>query len=138
MKNLLSVFAFLVIAATVNAQVKTIPKKLVAKPNWQITDRSTGQRGYTKLKIITSITDTEGKGQTLRFDANMNIAKVEIAFLENENTINSISYQDGIKNGYFYLESATYKGGLAKGYFLKFYVKGKAEHVWVSAIVPSK
>jgi hypothetical protein len=138
MKYLLLIFALLLFGIIVNAQVKKVPKKLTAQPNWQITDRITGQRGYSKLKIITSVTDTEGKGQTLRFDANMDIAKVEIYFLENDNAINTMSYPDGIKNGYFYLESATYKGGLAKGYFLKFYVKGKAEHVWVSAIVPNK
>jgi hypothetical protein len=138
MKHLLSIFAFIIIATTVHAQVNKIPKKLVAKPNWQITDRTTGQRGYSKLKIITSMTDTESKGQTLRFDSNTDIAKVEIYFLESNNVANTMSYPDGTKNGYFYIESGAYKGGLAKGYLLKFYVKGKADHVWVSAILPNK
>jgi len=138
MKKLLTILGFLLVAVVVQAQVKKIPKKLVAKPNWQITDRTTGKRGYSKLKIITSMTDTEGKGQTLNFDSNMDIARVDIYFLNNDNVANSMSYPDGTKNGYFYIESGAYKAGLAKGYLLKFYVKGLADHVWVSSIIPNK
>lgn len=138
MKKLLTISGFLLLAMVVQAQVKKIPKKLVAKPTWQITDRTTGKRGYSKVKIVTGMTDTEGKGQTLTFDSNTDIARVDIYFLDSDDVANTMSYADGTKSGHFYIESGAYKAGLAKGYLLKFYVKGFADNVWVSSIIPNK
>jgi hypothetical protein len=137
MKNAL-IFSLIILFGNVaNAQIiKKIPKEL--KPiTWDVSSRSTGHRGYERINIAIEVVDTEGKGKTLKFKSNTEIAKVEISFIGVQNSKSTFDASNNpVKDYFFYLESSAYKAGLAKGYFLYFYVKGFDKPIWVCTAIP--
>lgn len=137
MKTKLIFAVIILFGNSVNAQIiKKIPKEL--KPiTWNVSSRSTGHKGYERINIAIEVVDTEGKGKTLKFKSNTEIAKVEISFLGVQNSTSTFDASNNpVKEYFFYLESSAYKGGMAKGYFLYFYVKGFDKPIWVGMAEP--
>ena len=135
MKKLL-IIALLLTASITYAQIK-VPSKLTA-PKREIVNRTTGQRGYSNVKITVELTSTEGKGETLVFTSNTAIERVEVSFAGIPNSKQATTYNSDTKTGIFYLESGAYKGGQAKGYLVNFFVNGFDKPVWVCALTPKK
>lgn len=136
MKQLLSILVFLFAATVVNAQVKKIPKDL--SPKRTITGVQNVKTGYEHATMELFITNTEGKGETLNFTSSVNIAKVELSFIDVAGSAQISTYKAGTKEGHFYLESGTYKGGLQKGYTLNFYVLRNERPIWTFTVGPKK
>ncbi len=136
MKQLLSILALLFVTTFVSAQIKKIPKDL--SPKRKITAVQNVTTNYEHAKLDVFITQTEGKGETLNFTSSINIAKVEISFIDIANSAQFATYKAGIKEGHFYLESGTYKGGLQKGYTLNFYVLRNERPIWTVTVGPKK
>ncbi len=137
MKKVLSILILLFVVTTLNAQVRTIPKKL-ASPKREMVSRTTAQPRYGSVDIKVEITQTEGKGETLKFQSNTAIDRVEISFVGVPNSKQMTTYNANNMDGYFYLESGAYKGGQQKGYLFNFYVKGFDKPVWVCALTEKK
>ena len=132
----MSIFAFLFVITVANAQVKKIPKDLIQKR--KITGIQHVKEGYEHAKMDVYITQTDGKGETLNFSSSINIAKVELSFIDVAGSAQISTYKAGIKEGHFYLESGTYKGGLQKGYTLNFYVLRNERPIWTFTVGPKK
>lgn len=111
MKKIIGFLALLLILTNSHAQT-------VKLPTWDITSRTTGQRGYNDVTIRVWFTATEGKGRTLNFISNTAINKVEMNFIDNSFPKSISTYNDNTKTGFWYLESGAYKSGLAKGWLL--------------------
>jgi hypothetical protein len=137
MKYILSIVALFFTTNFATAQIKTAPKKLTPLKR-EIVSRTTGHRGYSNVNITVELTQTEGKGETLKFKSNTAIEKVELSFVGISNSKQITTYNADTKDGYFYLESGAYQGGQAKGYLLHFYVKGFDKPVWVCALTEKK
>ena len=127
----------LLAVSTINAQVRTIPKKLVPLKR-EMVSRTTAQPRYGSVDIKVELTQTEGKGETLKFSSNTAIDRVEISFVGVPNSKQIANYNANSMNGYFYLESGAYKGGQQKGYLIHFYLKGFDKPVWVCALTEKK
>lgn len=137
MKKFFPVLILLLLATSINAQVRTIPKKLVSLKR-EMVSRTTAQPRYGSVDVKVELTQTEGKGETLKFSSNTAIDRVEISFVGVPNSKQTTSYNANSMDGYFYLESGAYKGGQQKGYLFHFYVKGFDKPVWVCALTEKK
>ena len=133
MKKLVAILMLMAFSLPITAQVTKIPSRIEIQKR-EIASRSTGHRGYNKVKIDVKLTNTEGKGETLNFTSNTNIEKVEISFVSQPGSKQTAIYNDNTKDGFFYLESGAYKGGQTDGYLLHFYVKGFDKPVWVCVL----
>lgn len=137
MKKILSLFVLSVMCISIQAQViKKIPKDLTQKR--LITGKLNIEKGYEHATMNCEISNTEGIGETLKFTSSVDIARVEISFTGVPNSAQTAIYKAGTKDGYFYLESGTYKGGLKNGYALNFYVLRNDRPIWTFTIGPRK
>jgi hypothetical protein len=137
MKKLLFILLLIAVAVPFSAQIKTLPRE-IKLPKREILSRTTGQRGYSNVKISVELTNTEGMGETLKFSSNVNIAKVEISAVDVPNSKQTTIYDGNTKDGFFYLQSGAYKSGQAKGYLFHFFVKDFDKAVWVCVLTEKK
>ncbi|MEO5943296.1 MAG: hypothetical protein ABIP30_02185 [Ferruginibacter sp.] len=137
MKKILAVLGLSLIFMNTNAQlVKTVPHDL--KQKRLITGKLNVEKGYEHATLSCEIVTTEGKGETLKFNSSVNIARVEVAFTGVANSTQVSTYQANTKDGYFYLESGAYKNGLKSGYTLNFYVLRNERPIWTFTVGPKK
>jgi len=136
MKQLLAILIFLFAATVVHAQVKKLPKDFTTKR--KITGTQNVKEGYEHATMDVFITNTDGKGETLNFKSSINIARVELSFIDVAGSTQISTYKAGTKDGHFYLEAGTYKGGLQKGYTLNFYVLRNDRPIWTFTAGPKK
>ncbi len=137
MKKIFSLLVLALMFVNTQAQiVKKIPTDL--NPKRLITGNLNIKTGYEHATIKCQIVYTDGKGETLKFKSSVNIASAQISFTGVDNSAQIIPYNANTKDGYFYLESGTYKGGLKDGYTLNFYVGKNIRPVWTFTIGPKK
>ncbi|MBP6025662.1 hypothetical protein [Ferruginibacter sp.] len=136
MKQLLAILIFLFAATAVHAQVKKLPKDFTTKR--KIAGTQNVKEGYEHATMELFITNTDGKGETLNFKSSVNIAKVQITFIDVAGLPHTTTYNAGTKTGFFYLESGAYNPGLQKGYTLNFYVLRNDKPIWTFTVGPKK
>lgn len=137
MKKILAVLGLSLIFINTNAQlVKRVPHDL--KQKRLITGKLNVEKGYERATLNCEIVNTEGMGETLKFNSSVNIIKVELSFTGIANSTQVSTYQANTKAGYFYLETGAYKAGLKNGYTLNFYVLRNERPIWTFTIGPKK